>query len=115
MILERANEAIARGDYEAFLAFCSEDTLWTFVGETVLRGKQAVRKYMAEVYVEPPKFIVENMIAEGEFVTALGRICIRDEDGHMVDNAYCDVWRFQNGKMAELKAFVIKASCMHTV
>jgi ketosteroid isomerase-like protein len=32
---------------------------------------------------------------------------MKDEDGKMVDYSYCDVWRFRDGKMAELKAFVI--------
>lgn len=106
-ILEKANAAITEGDNEGFLSFCTDDTEWTFVGDRTLRGKEAVRQYMATAYAEPPKFIVENMIAEGEFVTALGRISLKNEDGKMVDYAYCDVWRFRDGKMAELKAFVI--------
>lgn len=106
-ILEMANAAITRGDHEGFLSFCTDDTQWTFVGDQTLRGKAAVRQYMATVYVEPPKFMVENLIGEGEFVTAVGKISMKDEDGKMVDYSYCDVWRFRDGKMAELKAFVI--------
>ena len=109
-ILEKSNAAVTAGDNEGFLAFCTEDTEWTFVGDQVLRGKEAVRLYMARAYVEPPKFMVENLIAEGEFVTALGRISMKNEDGKMVDYAYCDVWRFRDGKMAELKAFVIETA-----
>lgn len=107
-ILEKANAAITDGNYEEFLSFCTDDTEWTFVGEQILRGKQAVRAYMAKVYIEPPKFMVESLIAEGEFVTALGKINLKDEDGISVEYAYCDVWRFRDSKMAELKAFVIK-------
>lgn len=106
-ILEKANAAITEGDYEGFLSFCTEDTKWTFVGDKTLWGKKAVREYMATAYVEPPKFMVENLIAEGEFVSAVGEISIKDEDGKMVVSSYCDVWRFSDGKMAELKAFVI--------
>jgi len=107
-ILEKANEAVTNGDNEGFLSFCTEDTKWTFVGEQILRGKEAVRQYMATAYVEPPKFLVENLIAEGEFVTAIGKISMKDEDGKTIDYSYCDVWRFRDGKMAELKAFVIE-------
>ena len=107
-ILEKANAAIAKGDNEGFLSFCTDDTEWTFVGDQTLRGKAAVRQYMVTAYIEPPKFVVENLIAEGEFVTALGKISMKDEEGKMVDYSYCDVWRFRDGKMAELKAFVIK-------
>ena len=106
-ILEKANAAVTEGDNEGFLAFCTDDTEWTFVGDQTLRGKEAVRQYMAEAYVEPPKFMVEHLIAEGEFVTAVGKISMKDKNGKMTDYTYCDVWRFREGKMAELKAFVI--------
>ena len=109
-ILEKANAAIMNGDNEGFLSYCTDDTVWTFVGDQTLRGKEAVRRYMASAYLEPPKFMVENLIAEGDFVTALGKIRLKDTDGQMADYAYCDVWRFNNGKMAELKAFVIKTA-----
>ena len=69
-ILEKANAAITDGDNERFLSLCTEDTDWTFIGDKTLRGKDAVRQWMAKTYLETPKFIVENLIAEGDFVTA---------------------------------------------
>ncbi|MBW4662026.1 MAG: nuclear transport factor 2 family protein [Drouetiella hepatica Uher 2000/2452] len=107
-ILEAANAAIAEGNYEGFLSFCTDDTEWTFVGDKTLKGKAAVRQWMATEYVEPPLNIVTNLIAEGDFVTALGDITIKDEDGKAAHYSYCDVWCFRGGKMVELKAFVIK-------
>ena len=107
-ILEEANAAVARGNYEGFLSFCDDDTEWMFVGDKTLKGKEAVRQYMAATYIEPPKFTVDNLIAEGDFVTVLGDITMKDEDGKAVHHSYCDVWRFRGGKIVELKAFVIK-------
>lgn len=107
-ILVKANAAIAEGDSEGFLSFCTDDTEWTYVGDKTLKGKDAVRQYMTTSSEEPPKFSVTHLIAEGDFVTALGDITIKDEDGRMVHHSYCDVWRFRDGKMVELKAFVIK-------
>jgi ketosteroid isomerase-like protein len=63
---------------------------------------------MATEYIEPPLNIVANLIAEGDFVTALGNLTIKDKDGKAADYSYCDIWRFRGGKMVELKAFVIK-------
>ncbi|MCC5652606.1 nuclear transport factor 2 family protein [Nostoc sp. XA013] len=108
-ILEEANAAIAQGNYEGFLSFCTDDTEWTFVGDRTLKGKAAVRQWMATEYVEPPLNIVANLIAEGDFVTALGDLTIKDEDGKAADYSYCDIWRFRGDKMVELKAFVIPA------
>lgn len=107
-ILEAANAAIAQGNYEGFLSFCTDDTEWTFVGDRTLNGKEAVRQWMATEYVEPPLNIVANLIAEGDFVTALGDLTIKDENGKAADYSYCDIWRFRDGKMVELRAFVIK-------
>jgi ketosteroid isomerase-like protein len=108
-ILEEANAAIAQGNYEGFLSFCADDTEWTFVGDRTLKGKAAVRQWMATEYVEPPLNIVANLIAEGDFVTALGDITIKDEDGKAAHYSYCDIWRFRGDKMVELRAFVIPA------
>jgi uncharacterized protein len=106
-ILEQANAAIAQGDFEGFLALCTEDTVWKFEGDRTLRGKAAVREWMMTTYKEPPKFAVHRMIGEGDFVAVLGEITLKDEQGKAVQHAYCDVWRFREGKLAELQAFVI--------
>jgi uncharacterized protein (TIGR02246 family) len=107
-VLQKANEAITRGDYEGFLAFCTEDTEWVFVGDRTLKGKEAVRQWMAGAYQEPPRFNVHRMIGEGDFVTAIGEITMKDGEGKPAHHSYCDVWRFHDGRMAELHAFVIE-------
>jgi ketosteroid isomerase-like protein len=109
-ILLEANTYVVKGDHEGFLSFCTDDIRYNFVGDKILQGKEALREYMKEAYVEPPQFDVEHLIAEGDFVTAIGKISMKDESGKMVNYSYCDVWRFSDGKMADLKAFVIKIS-----
>jgi ketosteroid isomerase-like protein len=106
-VLLDANAAITREDYEGFLTYCTEDTVWHFIGDQTLIGKDAVRAYIDEVYVEPPKFEVEQLIAEDDFVTAVGKISLKNEEGELVEYAYCDVWRLRDGKLHELKAFVV--------
>ena len=106
-ILEKANAAITRGDHEGFLEHCTEDTVWTFVGEQTLNGKEAVRQWMATAYMEPPKFRVSHLLEDGDFVVAMGTIMTKDDSGKEVQNEYCDVWRFSDGKMAQLTAYVI--------
>ncbi|QKZ14854.1 nuclear transport factor 2 family protein [Spirosoma sp. KUDC1026] len=90
--LEKANAAVTAGDNEGFLAHCTEDTEWVFVGEQTLQGKEAVRQWMVTAYAEPPIFIVDNLIAEGDFVTAVGTINLKDESGGTTTYLYCDIW-----------------------
>jgi uncharacterized protein (TIGR02246 family) len=105
--LERANAAIAAGDHETFLSLCTDDTVWTFVGDTTITGKDELRRWMADAYQDPPRFDVHRMVAEGDTVVAIGEITTKGDDGNDVRNEYCDVWRFRDGKMAELRAFVV--------
>src|SRR5690606_22886891 len=107
-VLIAANKAVTNGNYEEFLSFCSEDTRWTFTGDISLNGKEAVRQWMKENYIEPPVFNVDYFIAENDFVTAIGKITISDAQGQKTAYEYCDVWRFSDGKMVELKAYVIE-------
>ena len=32
----------------------------------------------------------------------------KNKEGKLIDYSYCDVWKFTDGKMAKLKAFVIE-------
>ena len=107
LILQQANEAITNGDYERFLSFCTEDTTWEFVGQETLKGKEAVRQYMAKAYIEPPIFKVDKFISEGDNLTAVGKISMKNDNGDFENYYYCDVWKLRDGKLAELTAFVI--------
>lgn len=107
--LEQANAAIRAGDHEGFLSQCQEDLVWTTVGQDSLRGKSAVREWMRQNYIDPPQFTVAELIAEEDLVAALGTIQV-EIDGVSTTHSYCDVWRFRQGKMAELRAFVVPES-----
>lgn len=109
-VLREANAAIDRGDTEAFLSHCTDDLQWTAVGDMTLSGKEAVRRWMATHYATPPTFTVDELVAEGDSLVAVGEIMAKDEEGRTVPHWYCDVWRLRSGKLAELRAFVIKAT-----
>jgi uncharacterized protein len=106
-IIEKVNDAFMRNDVEAFLSYCTEDFVFTMVGGESVKGKDAIRKWMAHGPQEPPKFSVETVIADGDYVAASGKMAMK-EDGGNVPYSYCDVWRFGGDKLVELNAFVIK-------
>ncbi len=107
------NAAFAEGSTEGFLSFCAEDVQWTMVGDKTVKGKDAIRQWMASMDSEPPKFTVNNVIAEGDFVTAHGDVTMKGKDGKTVPYAYCDIYRFRDGKIVELSAFVIKTEAKY--
>ena len=106
-VLEEANDAVGRGDVENFLEYCTDDTVWVLVGDRTLHGKDEVRKWMEESYPTPPRNRVDRLVAEGDSLVAIGVITTQDESGADTRNEYCDVWQLRDGKLAELRAFVV--------
>lgn len=54
--------------------------------------------------------MVANLIAVGEFVTALGTIALKKDEGMEADYDDGDVWRFRDEKMIVWKAFIIRCA-----
>ena len=108
-IVETVNDAMRQMDIEGFLAYCADDFVWTMVGETPVRGKDALRKMMAEGPSEPPAFTVHTMVADGDVVVAQGDMTMK-EGGADVPYAFCDVWRFRGDMLVALDAYAIKTA-----
>jgi ketosteroid isomerase-like protein len=81
------------------------------VGDTTVHGKDAIRQWMASMGpMEPPKFTVHHVIAEGDFVVAYGDMTMQDKDGAVVPYAYCDIYHFRGDTIVELRAFVLQTA-----
>src|SRR5262245_46554968 len=107
-IVERINKAFADNNPDEFLANCADNVVWTMVGEKSTNGKTAVREWLAEMKdMEPPKFTVDQLIAEGDSVACCCDMSMKDKDGKVGKYSYCDVYRFTGSKIAELRSFVV--------
>lgn len=107
-VLLEANAAVARGDHAGFLAHCTDDVVWHFIGDRTITGKAAIERFMDETYVHSPEVAVDRLIAEGEHLVAIGTITLIAADGTRTTSDYSDAWRLRDGKLAELHAFVIE-------
>src|SRR5690606_27096313 len=108
VLLKTANEALEKGDIEGFLSFCTDDTEWVFIGEKTLKGKEAVKQYLEEAYTETTQFTIERMIEEGDFVVQLCEISYENNKCNVESYLGSDIRSFDNRKMGEQKACVIK-------
>ena len=108
-IVEAVNESMRAMDIEGFLAYCADDFVWTIVGDTPIRGKDALRTLMADEPTEAPAFAVHTMVAEGDVVVAQGDMTMK-EAGRDVPYAFCDVWRFRGDMLVSLQSYVVKTA-----
>jgi ketosteroid isomerase-like protein len=50
---------------------------------------------------------VDDVIAEGQFVVALGHVVLQADDGTTSRVAFNDVRRFRDGRIVDLRAFAV--------
>lgn len=108
-IVQKVNASFADNKPEVFLDACADDVNWQMIGDKSYKGKGAIEEFMKSMDgMEPPKFTVDNVIADGDFVTSYGDMTMKDENGKENAYSYCDIYRFRDGKIIELRSFVIK-------
>lgn len=108
-IVEKINASFTNDNVEGFLEYCDENVVWTMVGEKTTNGKKAIREWMSQMKgMEPPKFTVDKMIADGDSVACYGDMPMKDEDGVEGKYSYCDIYGFTGDKVATLRSFVVK-------
>ena len=108
-IVEKINAGFAENNLERVLSFCTDDFIWTMVGDTTVKGKDAIRKWMASMDPEPPQFTIDQVVAEGDSVITRGDMMMKDtKEATAHSYSFCDIYRFEGDRVAELTAFVIR-------
>lgn len=107
-VVDRVNEAFALGSVERFLECCADDVEWTMIGEGTAQGKEAVREWMRSMEADPPRFLIEDTIEAGDRIVVCGTMSLDEDDDP--DYAFCDIYRLRDGKVIELRSFVVDAS-----
>lgn len=111
-IVKKVDASFEANDMEEFLSFCADDFEWKMVGDTTKKGKETVREWMSSMGegMEPPKITARKSIAEGETVASYGEMTMKDEKGEENNYEFCDVYQFENDKIASLTSYVIKTN-----
>lgn len=104
-IVNEVNEAFAGNRVEDFLKHCSDDIVWRIIGEKTTSGVNEISQMEGH---EPPKFTVDEIVAEGDSVVCRGDMSMKGEDGVEGRYAYCDSYRFKGGKIVKLDSYVVK-------
>lgn len=107
-LVNEINDAFRQGNMEGFLERCIENVTWTMAGESKNTGKASIREWMKSMPdCPPPTFSVERMISTDDSVVCYGDMTMQGENG--ADwYSYCDIYRFEGGKVADLHSFVVK-------
>lgn len=106
-------DANNRGDVEGFVDFLADDVRWTNIGSTKFSGS-AVGKEELMAKLFGPLFgrlktgitaVIDNMVAEGDYVVVQLRGQAETTDGDAYNNTYCHVFRVEGGQISEVTEY----------
>lgn len=91
----------------------ADDVRWVVTGQNswshTFVGLDAIANgllgYVRELMAEGTRTVAFNFIADGDFVVIEAKGDNVTKKGVRYDNDYCMVWRFENGKIKEIKEY----------
>jgi uncharacterized protein len=106
-IVEAINKSFSEKNIEGFLDHCADDITWTMVGETSKTGKTVIREWLGLEDCEPPVFSITHLVEESDVVVCNGDMAMKDKEGNSSRYSFCDIYRFNGDKVAELTTFIV--------
>lgn len=108
--IRKIYEAMERGDRSVFGASVHADYVWRFPGHASwsrrFEGQETIRRELLRplfaLFATDYRARAINLIAEGDYVVAEVRGDVQTKRGDRYDNEYCFVFRFRDGKIAEV-------------
>ncbi|MEP6926718.1 MAG: nuclear transport factor 2 family protein [Ginsengibacter sp.] len=108
-IIRIVNEGFLENDSEKILLYVADDVHWDMPGMFTHVGKDAFRKEINnDNFVGVPTITIKTEMAEGDYVAVEGEVQCKKKDGGVFDAVFCDTYRFENGKIKEMRSYVIE-------
>lgn len=106
--LREFNEYWVREDIRAILGTVTDDIIFSMVGSKSVSGKPEFEAFLGEMPDgnSNPSLSITNIIVDGDHAAVNGEISMTDTAGQRKTYGFCDVYRLEDGKVAELTAYV---------
>ena len=106
-IIRVVNDAFAKDDMTLFLSHCTNNVVWNMIGDKTLEGKDSIRQAMTAQPGNCPDITVDTVITEGNKTVGVGRFSINNKEGLQETFQYCDVYTFEDEKIAAMDSYVV--------
>jgi uncharacterized protein len=105
---------LSKGNPQGFLDKLGDDVRWTIIGSTSFSGTCNGKQELISKVLGPLSAaleggitaILDNLIAEGDYVVMQARGKAKTKTGNNYDNTYCHVFRFANAKVQEVTEYL---------
>jgi ketosteroid isomerase-like protein len=106
-LLKKISEEFAKGNLRFFEAYLAEDIKWNILGEDTIVGKEQVLEVSKMTQLQSfPVIKIKNIISEGDYVVIESTGEAKTIKGKPYNQAYCEVYRFDNEKLQEITTYL---------
>ena len=112
--LKKFNRAFVENDLNFIFDSVTDDVYWEMIGDTVIRGKEALIEAMNKVK-QPHDMTLDlhSMLVDKDKATVHGSMKRKENQGLEKTYSFCDLYVFsssEENKIKELRAFIIEIS-----
>lgn len=106
-VVEQVVNAFLNADIDTALTYMTDDVKMGWPGYFDLApGKEALREFFKSV-PEMTSSGIEDIIEDGDKIAATGSATTREKDGSLRNSFFCDLYFLENGKVKEIKSYMV--------
>ncbi len=105
----KISEQFSQGNFSAAYEHFDDEVQWQIVSDSTMKGKASVIEFCEKMSVEMATATLKNtnIIAAEDRVSIEGECDFTNDKGLAEKVKYCDVYRFENGKIKEITSYCI--------
>jgi ketosteroid isomerase-like protein len=108
-VIEIYMDGFSKGDHSLILSCLTDDVIWEMPGLFHKVGKEAFDKEIEnDAFVGKPTIVLIRMVEEGNIIVAEGSVTCKMKSGGLLDAMFCDIFRFENGKIKQLTGYLMQ-------
>jgi ketosteroid isomerase-like protein len=108
-IIRKVNEGFAEGNTEKIRQYVSEDVQRNVIGVSCSNRKKIFGKEISnDFFVDRLTIKIKNEIEKGDWIAVEGEVQCKIPGGDMLDAFFFDVYHLENGKIKEIRSYVIE-------
>ena len=103
----KISEKFATGKFEFAEMYLADDIKWNILGDTSIEGKEQVLEVSKMSQLENfPVLTIKNIVSQGNYVVIECTGEATAKNGKPYNQVYCDVFRFNEGKLKEVTTYL---------
>ncbi len=108
---KKISEEFSKGNFSATYNHFADDIEWRIIGDKTIKGKENTIIFCNKMMVEmgTSKLNNTNVIAENNYVAIEGNCNFTNEEGKAAAVEYCDVFRFEEGKIKMITSYLVSS------